>query len=472
MTGLSSGLIAWGPVVTAVNIYDGSSSSKSGTTWYVEATQAGTTTDLFTSANDLVVVTDDGSLSGINGPFNLSRLGKKTYDDLIIDGSADPANPLGQLAGGTTVSTLTNLSLGPISYVTAYLDTLTINAAFLGVNFAGGNPIPVPQSDQDPGFSFNGGGAGELLLYGENDADPFTSETNNASDLFILSQKYYDSYTAFWGDITFEDALANSTYLEYTGLTPVIDIVPAATYVFNDFAYEDQSFSAFDDGPYTTPDLSESVENGIVFASTPPDQSLPTFEGTYIADKESVTFNAPALLPVIPQVGLTGSVNVPFPSDGMEYLQFNSPTNGPNYVTITAVPDIPEASGYTGSAGNDNTFVTGMGVPIISDPVFEPEYSLYLNGGGGINTLTYDAGGETPTIEPDGNGGVLISIPDFGTVDALNYQTINIVNAGSTVITPGLPRTINTIEGFQNVNAITGTFTASAPINIIPFATR
>ncbi len=72
LTGLSSGIIAYGGGVTALNIYDGL--LLSGMTWNVEATQLGTTTDLFTSGNDLVNITDNGSLSGIMGAFNLSKV--------------------------------------------------------------------------------------------------------------------------------------------------------------------------------------------------------------------------------------------------------------------------------------------------------------------------------------------------------------------------------------------------------------
>src|SRR5262249_29109509 len=60
-------------------------------------------------------------------------------------------------------------------------------------------------------------------------------------------------------------------------------------------------------------------------------------------------------------------------------------------------------------------------------------------------------------------GEILISIPGFGTVDAINYQIINILNMGPVVITPGPAVTINTVEGFQNVDAIVGTFTAPFP---------
>ena len=45
-------------------------------------------------------------------------------------------------------------------------------------------------------------------------------------------------------------------------------------------------------------------------------------------------------------------------------------------------------------------------------------------------------------------------------------RTINITDVGPLVITPGPAVLINTVEGFQNVNTIVGTFTA--PISILP----
>ncbi len=86
---------------------------------------------------------------------------------------------------------------------------------------------------------------------------------------------------------------------------------------------------------------------------------------------------------------------------------------------------------------------------------------LFLDAGSDSDVLNYDAGGEVPTITagplPDE---VLITIPGAGIVDALYYNTINITDAAVppapvVVTTP----TINTIEGFQFVNAVLGTFT-------------
>ncbi len=63
----------------------------------------------------------------------------------------------------------------------------------------------------------------------------------------------------------------------------------------------------------------------------------------------------------------------------------------------------------------------------------------------------------TPGLLP---GEVLISIPGAGTVDAINYTQINITDVSPLVITPGPAVSINSVEGFQLVNAIVGTFTA------------
>ena len=67
------------------------------------------------------------------------------------------------------------------------------------------------------------------------------------------------------------------------------------------------------------------------------------------------------------------------------------------------------------------TNVTGLGVAAGT--------VLIVNGGPGFNTLNYDAGGDVPTVTPGLlPGEVLISIPGAGTVDAINYQQINITD--------------------------------------------
>ena len=53
-------------------------------------------------------------------------------------------------------------------------------------------------------------------------------------------------------------------------------------------------------------------------------------------------------------------------------------------------------------------------------------------------------------------------------VDATNYATINVTDVGPLTITPGLTRTINTIQNVQNVDAIVGTFSMPIPVVTTP----
>ena len=189
----------------------------------------------------------------------------------------------------------------------------------------------------------------------------------------------------------------------------------------------------------------------IQFANTP-FLPPPTFETTNVANKTNIVFNASA--PDHPPASI-GIVDIPVPSTGLATLTFNTNNAGDNTVSFLNTPPGVVTS-LTGGADEDVTNVTGLGV---ADGTV-----LFLNGAAGVNTLNYDAGGETPTIVPGLlPGEVLISIPGAGTVDAINYQNINILNAAPLVITPGPPATINTVEGFNYVDAIVGTFTTSLP---------
>src|SRR4029077_12011622 len=105
-----------------------------------------------------------------------------------------------------------------------------------------------------------------------------------------------------------------------------------------------------------------------------------------------------------------------------------------------------------GGTEEDVTNVTGTGVAALT--------KLFLNGGISTNTLNYNAGGLIPTIMAGAAPGeVLITVPGAGTVDALNYQQINITNTAAVAPVPGPVLTINSIEDFQLVNTRVGTFT-------------
>ena len=239
----------------------------------------------------------------------------------------------------------------------------------------------------------------QLILVGEDTSDEFTSEVHNAEDPNALPQPCFNALPAHFGDIQFTDSNQCNTYLEYTGLQPIYDIVASAKYTFNDYGSPDQSFTAVNGGPFLT------ASQGVVFASTPIVPGTPLFETTYIANKGDVVFNTPTCYTTSPLVGL---VNIPDPSDGLYSLKFNVTDNGPDIVSFINVPFIGGDTQFLDGPGNDTTNVSGDGIPLGAQ--------LFANGGAGINTLVYDADGMTPTIQPDGVGGMLISIPGFGTV--------------------------------------------------------
>jgi large repetitive protein len=368
--------------------------------------------------------------------------------DLSNDGHA---HTLGLSSDGTT-STLSD-ALGnlpyAITYNTASLASLTIKTdgadnQILNLNFGGGgNPIPTADT---PGLFYNGEGNGvatgtaALNVLGELPSGVFRSETHNANDQTVMPQ------LAQYGSIDFTDATGIATSLWYTGLQPINDTTPATLYTFNDDGFPDQSFSATD-GPTV------GGFNTLQFTNTPTPPTPLNFETTNVANKTNIVFNTPV---ATPPTGITGVVNIPTASTGLTSLAFNTPTNADNTVSFVATPPSVATSLVGGSAA-DVTNVTGKG---LADST-----TLMLNGGGGTNTLNYDAGGLTPMVSSPSAGVVLISLPGFGSVQATNYQSINITDLVAPVITAGPAVTINTVAGFQLVNAIVGTFTLPLPVN-------
>jgi hypothetical protein len=444
----------------------------------VLATPTGQTTTILPGSgpftvDDTVDVGDAGSVSDILGPVTVGKSGTPSVSDLIVDDSSDTASHTMTLAGGANSSTLIGLAPATITYANGALNSLTVDTGPAGeqtliVDFSAGNPVPIPSlSTYVPGLSFNGGAnsssailSHSLVLRGTDLSDPFKSEVHNAEDPGARYQ-YDNGLTPYYGDINYTDALGNSYYIEYTGLQPVYDIVPVADYTFNDYGYPDQSFTAVDAGPFSSG--TDSVSNGIAIQSTPTTVATPTFEYSYISNKGDITVNTPSVTSGVPSNGLNGQVDIPLPSDGLTLLSFNTDTGNTNNVSIVALPDL--ATSYNlGGTGDDVTNILGTGIPLGSGD------ELVSNGGAGTNTLNYDAGGEVPTVQPDGFGGVYISIPGYGTVDATGYANINISDIAPVTITPGPTRTINGIEGFRLVNETVGTFTVTVPAIILPAA--
>ncbi len=422
-------------------------------TTFVEATNANGPLNIHGQAGqDAVLIGLFGSLADILGPVSIDNdLGST---DLTVDASADDVSHNFTLSSTVPTTTLTGLAPADITYTTLELSSLTINTSDFGtqvmnIDMSGGNPIPYMDS---PGLTWNASpdgtgalGSHALNIFGELATGPFASETHNANDQSVFPQ------VGQYGSISFDDGqgVFNSlTSLWYTGLSPITDTTPAIDYTFNDDGYPDQSFSAAT-GPIV------GGFQTLEFANTPTPPFPTNFETTDIANKNFVVFNTPPAVPV--GAGVIGTVNVPVPSDGLLSLTFNTLTGGTDTVSFVNTPPGVVTSYFDGT-GNAITDVTGLGV---ADGTV-----LFLNGGAGFNTLNYDAGGEVPTITPGLlPGELLITIPGAGIVDAVNYQAINIFDVGPLVITPGPAATINTVEGFQNVDSIVGTFTAP----VLPF---
>jgi len=425
----------------------------------VNATSAGSTLDIVGTGGPDSVTIGNGSQTTILGLVNVVEAPGST--NLIIDLSSDglPHN-LDLSSDGTTGTlsdTLGNLPQN-ITYNVAALLSLTIDTdptenETLNLSFAGGgNPIPTGGS---PGLIFNAGDpvAGvthALNISGELPSGPFASEIHNANDQTVFPQ------VGQYGSVFFTEAPPDpgvtgpQTSLDYTGLQPITDTTPATLYTFNDFGYPDQSFSASFPGT-----LIPLVPDSIEFANVPTPSTPLNFETTDILNKINVVFNTPALIAGQPGNGVFGLVNIPTAyvgPFGLASLTFNTSTGNDNTVDFIATP-AGVVTTLNGSSASDTTNVLGTGIAAGT--------VLTVDGGPGHDTLNYNAGGEVPTITPGLlPDEVLITIPGAGIVDALYYNAINITNAAAppapvVVTTP----TINTIEGFQLVDAVLGTFT-------------
>ena len=411
----------------------------------------GSTLDLTgTGGPDTVTI---GPAPAVSGKVNIDEAPGSTK--LVINLSNDGVPHALVLSSNGIISTLHDSldNLQDITYTTSSLASLTIDTdptqdESLDLEFGGGgNPIPTASQ---PGLIFNAGdpapGVSHVLtISGELASGPFESEIHNANDQTVFPQ------VGQYGSIAFTDQLTINTSLDYTGLNPLTDTSPAINYTFIDSGYPDQSFTAID-GPILPGPL-QTLE----FESTPTTGPPPNGETTDLANKTNVVFEAPASLPVA-GVGLNGLVNIPLAPTGLGSLVFITATNADNNVSFESTPP-GVATSLLGGSANDVTNVTGLGVAATT--------MLELNGGAGTNTLNYDAGGETPTVLTGTHGEIIISIPGAGTVDAVNYQNINITDTTPIAITPGPAVTINTVEGFQNVNTMVSTFTAPIP-SIIP----
>jgi hypothetical protein len=449
VTGLSSGAIEYGAGITAVNINGGSG----GNTFNVNATATGTTTTINkgTGANtvnvaaiasgstldltgtgspDTVNLGSGGSLANIRGQLELNEAANST--DLVVDLSGDDLPHDLTLSGDGTTSTLTDAdgNMAPFSFNTASVASFTLDTSpfqdeSLTVDFSTGNPLPAT-------FILDGGAnsnstpdSHSITITGTPPTGAFVSETEDAG-------------SPSTGSITFTDSGGNDTELEYSGIQPITDTVPAFTYTFDDTA-TDQSFTATN-GPTV------GGFDTIQFTNTPSNPSTATFETTTVANKGTIIFNAPNQ----GNTGLTGTIDIPIASTGLTTLGFNIYANSGNQIAVTALPAGVATSLYSGPAA-DITNITGAGVPSGT--------TLTMTGGAGVDTLDYDADGLTPTITAGAAPGeVLITIPGAGTVDATGYENVDLTHVAPVVITPGATTPIHAVEGAP-ATTIVGKFT-------------
>lgn len=451
---------------TPTTLDKGSGASNTVNVW---ATNAGSALDLTgTGAPDTVNIGHNGSLAGILGTIAINEAPGST--SLSFDFSSDAHPHILDLSSRGTTSILHD-ELGnlvsDISYTTGSLRSVTFSAdgsqdVTLNVDFSGafapanvgagqfqpfnagpgGNPIP----SGSPGLIFNAGngaGAHALNLTGQLPTGAFASETHNANDGAV------SPHTGQYGSISFDDGMGlpgSLTSLIYTGLQPINDTTPAVLYTFNDMA-DDQSFTV-QNGPLVL------GLNTVQFVNTP---AVPpaTFETTSIANKTNVVFNTTTTT-----AGVTGRIDIATASTGLASLAFNTITGQDNTVSLVNTPAGVAAS-LVGGSDEDVTNVSGAGVAAGT--------ILQVNGAGSFNTLNYDAGGLVPTITAGAlPGEVLISVPGTGTVDALGYAGINIINVAPLVLTPGPAKAIIGIAGTRLVDQIIGTFTAPLLLSQAP----
>jgi hypothetical protein len=395
------------------------------------------------SGLDTVDIGSVGDVSGILGDITVTNVFDFTNINVNAYSDTNSHDALLQVTNTSPVqSTLSGVAPANIIYNNNDVGTLsvTMGDAFptsnnLTIDFSTGNPIP---TEDVPGLVYNAGDglANTLNLQGDLPSTlggpGFLDEVHNANDPSVFPQN------GQYGSITFTDQNSIFSELTYTGLTPINDTANATNYTFNDFA-DDEAFT---------------VQNGPIvlgfqtmqFVNTP-SVGPPTFETTNVANKTNIVFNTENALS-----GTTGIVNDAVQPTGLSTLTFNMPLEGQNEVSfINTPPNV--ATTLNGGQDTDTTNVTGMGIPSTGP--------LTLNGGPGQNVLNYDAGGLTPmVVAGPAPGEVQITDPGFGTVFAFNYQTINITGTGPLTITPGPASAINSVEGFNFVNAPVATFTA------------
>jgi hypothetical protein len=314
------------------------------------------------------------------------------------------------------VATLSGLAPMPITYTVSQLGGLTIvtgtAANVLNVLFTVANPLP------GNGLNYvSGGGPNTLNLSGN--AVPVNSESYSANGPGA-------------GALSFDTI----PLINFSGLQPINDVVPAGSFTFNAQSGTAQSVD-FSNGPVFGGFQTATISDGT--GSVPP-----LFELANIANKGSVTLNVGQGGNLDEQVNINNTVAVP----GLTAMTVNTGT-GNDLVNVT---NTLVSTTVNTASGNDVLNARAAGLPAGT--------TLTYNGGPGGDTLNVDATGKTAvnTAVP----GTIAFTPVGGTIADSFVENVNVTNVTDQALTP-LPSTVNGIVGVAVTNVVAGQFTDADP---------
>jgi len=503
VTCLSAAPIEYGTDVTALNIYGGTFEGV-GVCFYIDNTQAGTTTTIHGGANQ-----NSFDLSDPSETYGLSNL----LGPVVVDG--------GGAGDSITLNDQGNDGLG---IKTSYLFTDTAvqsNGAFAGLTYGGiGAGVltlnPVAPYKGVPAHTLIGPAAAIATINIEDTADSVTTIVNDSGG-YVTTNVYNtgsggsltvttgtsdgntvnvvadnEPMNIVFGDAPEIDAVnigstgGDGTMAGILGPIKIADLTGAYALSFHDendavprtwtldnddgndkatialsnpiapITYVPSellspltinggsggnTFIVNDTTSYVTTDLNTGPGSDTVDVFATGTQTL-NIEGQ--GGSDNVTLGA---LADIGMQDLTGVINV---------------TNALG-VTALTLDDSEDTSGETASLAGGGTTRTVTGLSHATINYSKTAVSrLTIIGGSGSNTLNDDVSGEAPIVAAGAlPGEVLIAISGAGTVDAINYQQININDpaASPPVSINTTPLSNTSIEGFPLVGALAGTFT-------------
>jgi hypothetical protein len=138
-----------------------------------------------------------------------------------------------------------------------------------------------------------------------------------------------------------------------------------------------------------------------------------------------------------------------------------TPAAGNTSDSLTIDDNARSLSGGTYSVGTSPGLIVGPANGIdalVSTNLFGG--GTTLEGNGASNTLNYVANGATPTVTSSAVGSVTISAPNFGALNTMSFDAINISDVPAPTIIPGASLAIDkNAGGLSYTNATVGTFT-------------